>query len=152
MQERLATLNTQYRWLPDSSIILVDPLRKWLKARRWIPPHFTYTESEQLRRIDKYFGRQLPEEVSPFVDKLPRFTVALAGGFSLIIPMIIMKVGRNLEWSLANACVAVLLFAETISYIIHTNGAETAIATATYAVILDLWKPVAVGNCCVISG
>lgn len=130
------SFNTEYRRLPDSSLIPVDPLRKRLKAIRWIPPHITYTESEHLRRIDNYFGGHPPEKVSPFVDKLARFIVAVAGGFSLIIPMIIMRVRGDLNWSLATACIAVLLFAGAISTMLHANNTETVVATAAYAVVL----------------
>lgn len=51
----------------------------------------------------------------PFVYKLARFIVALAEDFSLIIPMMIMRISRKLETSLATACVAVLLSAGAIA-------------------------------------
>lgn len=126
--------NSAYRRLPDQSLIPVDPLRKWLKAR--LPSRLTYTKREQLFRTDEYLKSEPPEQVSPFVDKLARFMVAFAGGLSLIGPMLIMRIGENLTKSLVTTSVAVVLFSGITSLVLRANNTDTVAATATYAAVL----------------
>ncbi|KAK8131659.1 hypothetical protein PG984_008097 [Apiospora sp. TS-2023a] len=105
-----------YCRLPDSSLLPSDPLRDALK--RMLPKSLTYTEREMDRRTTEYImGREPPEEVSPFVDRLVRFLVAFAG-------------------SLVTVSVAVLLFAATLSVGNRASYTETMVSTATYAAVL----------------
>lgn len=62
--------------------------------------------------------------------------VAFAGGLSLIVPMLIMRIGENLTKSLVTTSVAVVLFAGITSLILRANNTETVAATATYAAVL----------------
>ncbi|KAF7859663.1 hypothetical protein EAF04_008742 [Stromatinia cepivora] len=126
--------NSAYRRLPDQSLIPVDPLRIWLKAR--LPSQLTYTKRDQLLRTDEYLKGEPPEQVSPFVDKLARFTVAIAGGLSLVGPMLIMRIGENLTKSLVTTSVAVVLFAGITSLVLRANNTETVAVTATFAAVL----------------
>ncbi|KAF7923195.1 uncharacterized protein EAE98_007900 [Botrytis deweyae] len=126
--------NSAYRRLPDQSLIPVDPLRKWLKAR--LPCQLTYTKREQLLRTDEYLKGEPPEQVSLFVDKLARFIIAFTGGLSLVVPMLIMRIGENLTKSLVTTSIAVVLFAGITSLVLRANNMETVAATATYAAVL----------------
>lgn len=62
--------------------------------------------------------------------------VAFAGGLSLIVPMLIMRIGENSTKSLVTTSVAVVLFAGITSLILRANNTETVAATATYAAVL----------------
>lgn len=62
--------------------------------------------------------------------------VAFAGGLSLILPMVIMRIRQSLLKSLITVCVAVVLFAATISLVLRANNTETVMATAAYAAVL----------------
>ncbi|CCD47293.1 hypothetical protein BofuT4_P004520.1 [Botrytis cinerea T4] len=126
--------NSVYRHLPDQSLIPVDPLRKWLKAR--LPRQLAYSKCEQLLRTDEFLKHEPPEQVSLFVDKLARFIVASTGGLSLIVPMLIMRIGENLTKSLVTTSIAVVLFAGITSLVLRANNTETVAATATYAAVL----------------
>lgn len=126
--------NSVYRRLPDQSLIPVDPLRKWLKAR--LPRQLAYSKCEQLLRTDEFLKHEPPEQVSLFVDKLARFIVAFTGGLSLIVPMLIMRIGENLTKSLVTTSIAVVLFAGITSLVLRANNTETVAATATYAAVL----------------
>ncbi|KAK7992643.1 hypothetical protein PG988_001437 [Apiospora saccharicola] len=101
-----------YRRLPDASLLPSDPLRDALK--RMLPKSLTYTEREMSRRTTEYLlGREPPEEVSPFVDRLAR-----------------------LAKSLVTVSVAVLLFAAALSVGLRASNTETMVSTATYAAVL----------------
>ncbi|KAF7948105.1 uncharacterized protein EAE97_003516 [Botrytis byssoidea] len=126
--------NSVYRRLPDQSLIPVDPLRKWLKAH--LPSQLTYTKRELLLRTDEYLKGEPPEQVSLFVDKLARFIVAFTGGISLVVPMLIIKIGKNLTKSLVTTSIAAVLFAGITSLVLRANNTETVAATATYAAVL----------------
>ncbi|CAD6452390.1 c0e3cb6f-56eb-401b-bcfe-d268996159bc [Sclerotinia trifoliorum] len=134
--------NSASRRLPDQSLMPVDPLRKWLKAR--LPSRLAYTKREQLLRTDELLKGEPPEQVSTFLDKLALFMVTFAGGLSLGGPMLMMRIGENLTKSLVTTSVAVVLFAGITSLILRANNTDTVAATATYAAVLvvcwDEWK------------
>lgn len=125
-----------YRRLPDASLLPSDPLRDALK--RVLPKSLTYTEREMGRRTTEYLlGREPPEEVSPFVDRLARFFVAFAGGTALVAPMLVMRLPDvSLTKSLVTVSVAVLLFAAALSIGLRASNTETMVSTATYAAVL----------------
>jgi hypothetical protein len=126
--------NSGYRRLPDSSFPNSDPLRDWLKAK--LPRGLTYTKREMRHRTDEYLSGAAPEEVSPFVDKLARFMVAFAGGVSLVVPMVVMRLNETLLKSLVTVSVAVVLFAGVLSLVFKASNTDTLVATATYAAVL----------------
>ncbi len=70
------------------------------------------------------------------MDRLARFMVAFAGGLSLVIPMLIMRIRETLTKSLVTVSVSVVLFAAVISMVLHASNTDTVAATATYAAVL----------------
>jgi len=126
-QSRYCTLSAE---IPPS-----DPLRSYLAKS--LPRNLTYTQAEMNRRTDEYLARRPPETVSPFVDKLARFVLAMIGGLSLVVPMLIMSLPEQHKTkSLITVSVAVVLFAAGMSLGIRAGNSETLAATATYAAVL----------------
>ena len=77
-----------------------------------------------------------PEEINPFVDTLARFIVAITGGLSLVVPMLVMRLGESLPKSLTTVSVAVLLFSTLTALMFKATNVEILAATATYAAVL----------------
>ena len=121
--------------VPKSASGSVDPLRKFLKR---LPPQWLTWSVEEIRRrgVDEYYAGKIPEDVSPFVDTLARFIVAIIGGFSLVVPMLVMRLDENLKKSLITVSVAVLLFSAVTSLMFKASNVETLAATAAYAAVL----------------
>lgn len=123
-----------FRTLPaENSSVTSDPLRDWLKTR--LPNYLTFTGQELRRRGISYYN-EVPQEISPFVDVFARFIVAFTGGLSLVVPMLIMRLGENLTKSLVTVSVAVLLFSGVTSIMFKASNVETLAATAAYAAVL----------------
>ncbi len=111
-----------------------DPLREWLK--RGLPKSWAYSKEEMARRLDEYTHNAVAREVSPFVDKLARFVVAITGGLSLVLPMLVMRLNQNETKSLITTSVAVLIFSALVSIVFKATNAETLGITAAYAAVL----------------
>lgn len=134
-----------YRRLRDSSMLLTDPLRDTLK--RILPQSLTYTQREQKRRMEEYFAGLPPEEVSPFVDKLARFIVAILGGTALVVPMLVMRLPEiTLVKSLITVSVAVTIFSAALSVGLRATNTETLVSTATYAAVLVVFVGTTASN------
>ncbi|MBE7180401.1 MAG: hypothetical protein INR71_04175 [Terriglobus roseus] len=124
-----------YGCFKDPSSLTSDPLRDLLKEK--LPLSLTYTQREARARSAEYAARVAPEHVSPFVDRLARFLVAVLGGSSLVVPMLIMRLPNvTLAKSLVATSIAVLSFAGVLSVGFRATNTETIIATATYAAVL----------------
>ena len=96
-----------------------------------------WSMEEFLRRdTNDFFTGKPPEEISPFVDRLARFIVAITGGLSLVVPMLVMRLGETLPKSLTTVSVAVVLFAALTSLMFKASNVETLAATAAYAAVL----------------
>lgn len=80
------------------------------------------------------------KRISPFINKaasfLRRFIVALTGGLSLVVPMLIMRINETTTKSLVTTSVAVVLFAIIVSLGFKASAAETLGITAAYAAVL----------------
>ena len=122
--------------LPDklASCVPADPLRAWLK--RIFPKRLTFRQLERDNRPIPFKVGATPDELSPFVDGLARFLVAITAGLSLVVPMLIMRLGENLTKSLITVSVAVVLFSGATSVVFRAINVETLAATATYAAVL----------------
>ena len=70
------------------------------------------------------------------MDWLARFIVALLGGASLVVPMLIMSIKYSKTKSLVTTSVAVLLFAVIVSFGFRIDNKDTVTATAVYAAVL----------------
>ncbi len=119
----------------DESPKATDPLRSLLK--RVLPSNLTWTGEEMARDSgSEYRMGETPEDVSPFVDGLARFIVAITGGLSLVVPMLVMRLGETLPKSLTTVSVAVILFSALTSLMFRASNVETLAATAAYAAVL----------------
>lgn len=113
----------------------IDPLRSFLK--KVLPKGLTWTQEERDRRDQFHYGLGwTPDDISPFVDTLARFIVAITGGLSLVIPMLVMRLGETLAKSLTTVSVAVVLFSALTSLMFKASNVETLGATAAYAAVL----------------
>ena len=122
--------------VPKSPSSSVDPLRNFLK--KVLPRHLTWSAEEKMRYFSagESLSGKTPEETTPFVDTLARFIVAITGGLSLVIPMLVMRLGETLPKSLTTVSVAVLLFSALTSLMFKASNVETLGATAAYAAVL----------------
>lgn len=80
--------------------------------------------------------RQMPPFVGKFTRFFKRFIVAVTGGLSLVVPMLIMRINENTTKSLVTTSVAVILFAVIVSIGFKALAAETLGITAAYAAVL----------------
>ena len=102
-----------------------------------MPRRLTYTKAEMDSRIEEYLGDLPPQDVSPFVDKLARFIIAITGGAALVVPMLIMSLPSiQRTKSLITVSISVTLFAAMMSVAMRASNTETLVATATYAAVL----------------
>ena len=102
-----------------------------------LPKSLTWSHEEFERRdINDYLEDKAPQEISPFVDRLARFIVAITGGLSLVVPMLIMRLDEHLKKSLITVSVAVVLFSALTSLMFKASNVETLGATAAYAAVL----------------
>ena len=113
----------------------IDPVRNILK--RVLPESLALTSEAAARRDQiEWLGGEPPKEISSFVDTLARFIVAITGGLSLVIPMLVMRLGETLAKSLTTVSVAVILFSALTSLMFKASNVETLGATAAYAAVL----------------
>lgn len=113
----------------------IDPFRSFLMRR--LPVYITYSEEERTaRRMEYEGGKEPPKDVSPFVDHLARFVIAITGGLFLIVPMLVMAIDTSQKKSLVTVSVSVLLFALALSFGVRTSNVEALVSTATYAAVL----------------
>lgn len=114
-----------------------DPLRRVLK--KVLPKSLAWAEGEKVARVGEYWNSgntPTPRMVSPFVDALARFIVALTGGLALVVPMLIMRIHQNPNKSLITTSIAVVLFSGVVSVGFKASNAETLGITAAYAAVL----------------
>ena len=122
--------------LPQSTLLSVDPLRNFL--RRVLPRHLTLDNKRGFKRLANgaLLTIRTSGTVNPFVDTLARFIVAITGGLSLVVPMLVMRLGETLPKSLTTVSVAVILFSALTSLTFKASNVETLAATAAYAAVL----------------
>lgn len=74
--------------------------------------------------------------ISPAIDNLARFAIALVAGVFLLVPMIILSYIRSKKYCLITTCLFVLVFAAIASLATKASNHELLTATATYAAVL----------------
>ena len=111
-----------------------DELRKFLM--RSLPRTFTYSDEEKEKRSEEYFLRKTPLHVSKSVDKIAQFLLALVGGASLIVPMLIMSFHASKKKSLITVSVATFVFSFVLSMSLRLQNNDVLAATAAYAAVL----------------
>ena len=118
----------------DEADTTTDPFRGYLM--RTLPVYFTYSKNERLDRSMEYEEGKEPKDVSPFVDHLARFVIAITGGLFLIAPMLVMAIDTSQKKSLITVSVSALLFALVLSFGVRTSNVEALVSTASYAAVL----------------
>ena len=125
--------NTRYRTLNRGDVkrdVVRELLRKHLHGR------LTWSPEERETNYAGYHGGEAPRTYSAVVDRAARFVIAVGGGASLLVPMLIMSFDASRDKSLIVVCVATILFALTLSLGFDTGNDDTLTATATYAAVL----------------
>lgn len=124
--------------LPKSSN-LPDPLRRGLKTTlgKILPERLITTAEEQnYKKHWRLLHSQPPMTISPFIDKLARFLIAIIAGATLVVPMLIMIFDKSETKNIITVSAAVAIFSLVLSFGIRTTNAETFVGTATYAAVL----------------
>ena len=129
-----APYDTNYLTLRCEVIRSADAVREFL--RKYLFRRLAWSTAERDANPIRYNRRRPPQIYSNFVDGLARFIVAVGGGCSLIIPMLVMSFNPSRDKSLITVSVAVVLFALSISLAFQTDNKDTLTATATYAAVL----------------
>lgn len=119
-----------------------DAIREFL--RKWLPPFLSWTAQEKANRRADYVQGRMPEIYSKALDRIARFIVGLAGGLSLIVPLLIMAFHSSLTKTLVTVCIAVVTFALAVSLKFQVDVAITA--TATYAAVLVVFVGTSVAS------
>jgi hypothetical protein len=81
-------------------------------------------------------GRPFTIGISPAVDGLARFAIALVAGVFLLVPMIVLSYIKSKKYCLITTCMFVLVFAAIASLATKASNHELLTATATYAAVL----------------
>lgn len=126
--------NTTYRTVSRDVILRKDVVREIL--RKHLFRRLSWSRSERKANKVGYNKGNPPETYSPFVDGLARFIIAIGGGASLIVPMLIMSFDASRTKSLTTVSIAVVLFALSLNLGFKTDNKDTLTATATYAAVL----------------
>ncbi|QSZ29259.1 hypothetical protein DSL72_003771 [Monilinia vaccinii-corymbosi] len=111
-----------------------DPLRHFLCSH--LKVWMTYSKEERETRRHDFEHNYPPIAVSPQIEKLARFLIAMFGAVSILVPMIIMSLDPSKTKSLITTSVAVVLFACCCSLSLQTANDQTLAATAGYAAVL----------------
>jgi hypothetical protein len=96
----------------------------------------TYSKEEKELLPSNFKSNYIPRDVSPAMEKLARFIIAMFGAVSILVPMIIMSFHRSRGKALITTSVAVVLFACCCSLTLRTANDQTLAATAGYATVL----------------
>lgn len=127
-----------YRCLPRAHQTALEPfsdeVREFMRA--YLPSKITWTAAEREAKPDLYKAHYAPNILSPTVDRLARFAIAMAGALFILVPMYIMAINQNPTKNLVTTTVAVVLFALLCSVTLRTSNDQTLGATAGYAAVL----------------
>jgi hypothetical protein len=108
----------------SSCTSLREPLEVWIQNKRHQVTFSSPVGIPRFMALRWVGGTQIRD--NEFIEARNRLAVAVIGGLSLIIPVIIMTLHKSLATSLGTVCVAVLLFA----------AKEVLLITAAYAAVL----------------
>lgn len=81
----------------------------------------------------------MPTSISPAVERIARFIVAMVGALFILVPVIVMSIDQSKTKSLVTTSAAVLLFAVVCSVSLRTENDQTLGATAGYAAVLTVF-------------
>lgn len=127
-----------YRCLPRAQKTALEPFSDEVREfmRTYLPSRITWTKAEIEAKRDWFDQGYAPATLSPTVDRLARFTIAMAGALFILVPMYIMAIHQNPTKNLVTTTVAVVLFALLCSVTLRTSNDQTLGATAGYAAVL----------------
>jgi hypothetical protein len=125
----------EYRDFTGSrTVSSLDPIKDLLK--RHMSRRLTWTKAEKERRLGDYVTGMEPDELSPFVDRFGRVIIAIGGGATLLVPMIMMSLHPSLTKSLITVSAAVVLFAILLSQLFAAPYSDILTITTAYAAVL----------------
>lgn len=131
----------KYLVLEDIKLPFEDALRTFLNKKflAWGREE----DTEKGKRLDhNQLRKTQPKEISPFVDDFVffvlRFLITVITGASLIVPMVIMTLGKSQTKSLITTSVAVVIVAGFLAYLKARDFDVITIITSTaaYAAVL----------------
>ncbi|KAI4656000.1 hypothetical protein J4E93_000716 [Alternaria ventricosa] len=128
----------------DETAATIDPFRSFLMGK--LPNYLTYTKNKRSDRQAAYTDGKGPKDVSPFVDHLARFVIAITGGLFLVVPMLVMAFNTSQRKSLITVSLSVFLFALALSFGVRTSNIEALVSTATYAAVLVVFVGTSSGD------
>jgi hypothetical protein len=130
-----------YRCLPRVSKAALEPFSDEVREllRVYLPSQLSWTDAEKKASPDFFEARAAPKDLSPNVDRLARFIVAMVGALFILVPMYIMALHQNRTKNLITTTVAVVLFALLCSLTLRTSNDQTLGATAGYAAVLTVF-------------
>lgn len=118
----------------EEADVKIDAVRAALMKS--LPTWLTYSQNERSERKKEYGEGRPPKEVSEFVDRLVRFSIAIVGGLFLIVPMLVMALHPSEKKSLITVSASVFLFVMVLSLGVKVTNVEALVSTATYAAVL----------------
>jgi hypothetical protein len=101
-----------------------------------LPKSLTWSPEEIKERGKEFEMNELPLHTTNIVARIARFIIAVFGGLSLVVPMLIMSINSSLTKALVTSSVATILFSAFLSFVLDSSDYETLAATATYAAVL----------------
>lgn len=127
-----------YRCLPRAQKTALEPFSDEVREffRTYLPSKITWTKAEMEAKPDWYSTGYAPTTLSPTVDRLARFTIAMTGALFILVPMYVMAIDQSRTKNLVTTTVAVVLFALLCSVTLRTSNDQTLGATAGYAAVL----------------
>ncbi|KAI0838799.1 hypothetical protein F5Y06DRAFT_296411 [Hypoxylon sp. FL0890] len=112
----------------------IDPIRQ--ASMKCLPSRLTWSKVERRHRKGDYMVGKQPKRVSKFVDHSVRLVVALAGGFLLGVPMVIIMRQPSPMKSMLAGSSFVLFIAFVLAFGVKVSNVETLVATFAYAAVM----------------
>lgn len=112
----------------------VDHVREFIRIRG--PRVLTWSAEDRASRQNHYEAGLAPQNLSPSMDRLARFLVAMIGALFILVPVYIMSLNQNQTRNLVTTTVAMVFFTMICSVMLRTTVEQTLGFTAAYAAVL----------------
>lgn len=129
-----APYDSAWLTLRQEAVRQADGVREFL--RKHLHRRLAWSAEERDANRLRYNQRRPPLVYSKILDRLARFLIAVGGGCSVVVPMLIMSLEPSQIKSLVTVSLSVVLFALVMSLTFQTDNKDTLTATATYAAVL----------------
>jgi hypothetical protein len=125
-----------YRHLPEKQKPFPhgDPLRHFLCSH--LSVWMTYSKDEKEHFRSNFDSNYFPRDISPTMERLTRYIIAMFSAVSIQVPIIIMSFHKSRAKSLVTTSIALVLFACCCSLTLRTANDQTLVVTAGYAAVL----------------